>query len=83
MGVGSVLLLLPDWFFSSSFSYCTSFYNACWQFPRAGNSPSAHHEHQGGYFQINGLEQNTSIVIEEGLVDGKGTESNNQVRTLQ
>lgn len=41
-----------------------SFYNSCWQVPRADNSPSAHHEHQGGYFEINGLKQNTSIVIE-------------------
>lgn len=43
-----------------------SFYNSCWQVPRADNSPSAHYEHQGGYFQINGLKQNMSIVFELG-----------------
>lgn len=41
-------------------------YNSNRQVPRADNSPLAHHEHQGGYFQINSLKQNMSIVIELG-----------------
>lgn len=40
-------------------------YNSCWHIPRADNSPSTH-EHQGDYFHINGMKQNTSIVIELG-----------------
>lgn len=40
--------------------------SSCWQVPGADNSSSAHHEHQGGYFQINGLKQNMNIVSELG-----------------